>query len=750
LRTYRGPPVAALFSVTLLLSAALLFLVQPMSARLALPLFGSTPAVWTTSLLFFQTLLLAGYAYAHASTSRLGVRRQAVIHIGLVLIPLLVLPIAVPAGFVPPPEGSPALWLLGLLAVTVALPFFVVASTAPLLQRWLAGTTHRAAADPYFLYRASNVGSIAGLLAYPLVVERTLGLAEQGRVWGVAYAALVVLLMACAVATWRASRAGAAPDAPTATDGDPVDAGDEAEPPTLSRKLRWLALSFVPSTFLLGSTAFLTTDIAPVPLLWVIPLTLYLLTFVIAFSPGERPGLLRVVSLALPVAMVVLAVSLVIGMQRPLWLLVLAHLGGLFVVAMALHGELARDRPPARHLTGFYLWVAAGGALGGVFNALLAPILFDSFLEYPLAIVLACLLRPTRSARDDGFSRALDISLPLMLGLFVSIFLFGLRSAGSEAAQLGATIVLGFSAGLLINFGRRPVRLGLGVAAFMVAGAFAFGAADETLDEGRNFFGVREVVRREMPSERSVQHRLVNGTTLHGTQYLDPKRRLVPVSYYHPTGPLGRLVGGLPDRRLVARTGVIGLGAGAMACHAREGERFTFFEVDPAVERIARDPRLFTYLRDCPGEHEVVLGDARLSIDRDPGRRFGFIVADAFTSDAIPVHLLTREALGLYLDRLEPRGVIAVNVSNRYLELERVLGTLAADRGLACFVGSEDEAAADDVPGKVPSTWVALARRPEDLGAPARDRRWRRCPTQQGAAPWTDDYSNVVSLFRWR
>lgn len=743
--------MAALFSVTLLLSAALLFVVQPMAARLALPLFGSTPAVWTTSLLFFQTLLLAGYAYAHASINRFGVRRQAVLHVGLVLLPLLVLPIALPDGFAPPPEGSPALWLLGLLTVTVALPFFVVASTAPLLQRWLAGTTHRAAADPYFLYRASNVGSIAGLLAYPLVVERTLGLAEQGRLWGVAYAVLVVLLVVCAVATWRRSRPGSASDADAAEATPAVpDADEEAEAPTLSRRLRWLALSFVPSTFLLGSTAFLTTDIAPVPLLWVVPLALYLLTFVIAFSPGERPGLLRVVSLALPVAMVVLAVSLVIGMQRPLWLLVVAHVGGLFVVAMALHGELARDRPPARHLTGFYLWVAAGGALGGVFNALLAPVLFDSFLEYPLAIVLACLLRPTRSVRDDAFSRALDLSLPLMLGLFVSIFLYGLRSAGSEAAQLGATIVLGFSAGLLINFGRRPVRLGLGVAAFMLAGAFAFGAADETLDEGRNFFGMREVVRREMPSERAVQHRLVNGTTLHGTQYQDERRRLVPVSYYHPTGPLGRLVSGLPDRRLVARTGVIGLGAGAMACHARAGERFTFFEVDPAVERIARDPRLFTYLRDCPGEHEVVLGDARLSIERDPGRRFGFIVADAFTSDAIPVHLLTREALTLYLDRLDPRGVIAVNVSNRYLELERVLGTLAADRGMACFVDSEDEAAADDVPGKVPSSWVALARRPEDLGAPARDRRWRRCPTQEGAAPWTDDYSNVVSLFRWR
>ncbi|MGI8597223.1 MAG: fused MFS/spermidine synthase, partial [Thermoleophilaceae bacterium] len=634
----------------------------------------------------------------------------------------------------------------------------VVASTAPLLQRWLAGTTHRAAADPYFLYRASNVGSIAGLLAYPLVVERTLGLAEQGRVWGVAYTVLVVLLVACAVATWRAARTGTAqgaeevpdPDVPGATAGDEADA-DAADRPTLNRRLRWLVLSFVPSTFLLGSTAFLTTDIAPVPLLWVVPLSLYLLTFVIAFSPGERPRLLRVVSLALPVAMVLLAVSLVIGMQRPLWVLLLVHLGGLFVVAMALHGELARDRPPARHLTSFYLWVAAGGALGGVFNALLAPVLFDSFLEYPLAIVLACLLRPTRLLRDDGFSRALDISLPLMLGLFVSIFLFGLRSAGSEAAQLGATIVLGFSAGLLINFGRRPVRLGLGVAAFMLAGAFAFGAADETLEQGRNFFGVREVVRREVPSERAVQHRLVNGTTLHGTQYQDRKRRLVPVSYYHPTGPLGRLVGGLPDRRLLARTGVIGLGAGAMACHAREGDHFTFYEVDPAVERIARDPRLFTYLRDCPGEHEVVLGDARLSIDRDPGRRFGFIVADAFTSDAIPVHLLTREALDLYLERLDPRGVIAVNVSNRYLELERVLGTLAADRGLACFVGFEDEAAVEGVPGKVPSSWVALARRSEDLGVPSRDpRRWKRCPPQQGAAPWTDDYSNIISLFRWR
>jgi hypothetical protein len=749
--------VPALYSATLVLSAALLFSVQPMAARLALPLFGSTPAVWTTALLFFQALLLAGYAYAHAAVARLGVRRAAVLHVALLLLPLAVLPVAVPAGFAPPPDQSPVLWLLLLLSATVALPFFVVAATAPLLQRWLAGTRHPAARDPYFLYRASNIGSIAGLLTYPLVVERVLGLGEQGRWWSLGYAVLLLLVLGCAVALWRSSD-GARGDATAeglAAAGDsageptPEAATGSDDPPTWPARLRWLALSFVPSTYLLGVTAFLTTDIAPVPLLWVVPLALYLLSFVIAFSPGERPRLLRAMSLVLPVLMLVVAAGLVLDVRRPLWLLVLVHLAGLFVVAMALHGQLARERPPARHLTGFYLWVAGGGALGGVFNALIAPLVFDSFLEYPLAVILACMLRPTPAGPPaDSFTRWLDVSLPLMVGVFISTLLYGLRSAGPEAGAVGLPVVLGIAIGLLLNFARRPVRLGLGVGVFMLAAGAGLGSADVPLERGRNFFGVHEVVRRGERPQPLAQHRLVHGTTLHGAQLLDPARRLEPISYYHPSGPVGQFMRALPDRRRLARTAVIGLGAGAIACHARAREHWRFYEVDPDIERIARDPRLFTYLRDCPGRRDVALGDARLSLAAERGPRVGLIVADAFTSDAIPVHLLTREALDLYLDRLDPRGVILVNVSNRYLVLERVLGALAAERGLTCRVAIEGEREVARVPAKAPSTWAALARRPADLGRLAGDRRWRPCPA--GVEPWSDDYSNVVALFRWR
>jgi hypothetical protein len=416
-----------LFSVTIFVSASLLFLVEPMFAKFILPLFGSTPAVWTGSMMFFQMALLIGYLYVHATTAWLGARKQAVLHLAVVLLPLLVLPLAVPADeWAPSSEANPIFLLLGLLLVSVGLPFFAISTTNPLVQRWLADTDHPAARDPYFLYRASNLGSVIGLLGYPLLVERELTLDTQGIVWSVGYGLLLILVLASAVMLWRSPRPSVAEGEEVAEPlaGDPVSGGGSpqtadpslvAEPReerlTLVRRLRWIGLTFVPSSLMLGVTAFITTDITPIPLLWVIPLSLYLFSFVVVFSPSQRmPDLIHKVMVGtLPVMMAVLVLTILIELRNPYWLLILLHLLGFFVVAMALHGEVARDRPPARNLTEFYLWVSVGGFLGGVFNALIAPIAFDTVVEYPLAIVLACVFLPglvlsrlLQSDRDGG------------------------------------------------------------------------------------------------------------------------------------------------------------------------------------------------------------------------------------------------------------------------------------------------------------------------------------------------------------
>src|ERR671918_253724 len=409
-----GALLMLLFSATIFISAALLFLVEPMFAKFVLPSFGGTPAVWTGSMMFFQATLLVGYLYVHATTTWLGARRQAILHLVVVLLPLLVLPLAVPGEeWAPSSQSNPIFLLLGLLAVSVGLPFFAISTTNPLVQRWLADTDHPAARDPYFLYRASNLGSVIGLLGYPLVVEREFTLSNQGIWWSVGYGLLVVLVFASAIMLWRSNPAPAQEEEekPESLSGDPVSGGGSpqtAEPsleapagrlsgrPTWLRGARWVGWTFVPSSLMLGVTAFITTDITPIPLLWVLPLSLYLFSFVVVFSPSQRmPDLVHKVMVGtLPVTMAVLVLTVLIELRNPYWLLILLHLLGFFVVAMVLHGEVARDRPPARHLTEFYLWVSVGGVLGGVFNALVAPIAFSTVIEYPLMIIMACLFLP--------------------------------------------------------------------------------------------------------------------------------------------------------------------------------------------------------------------------------------------------------------------------------------------------------------------------------------------------------------------
>jgi hypothetical protein len=730
--------VLILYATTIFLGASLLFLVQPMFARMVLPLLGGSPSVWNTALVFYQTALLAGYVYAHVATAALGIRRQAALHLAVVALPLLVLPLGIPAGWTPPRSENPIPWLLALLVVSVGLPFFVVSSSSPLLQKWLTGTTHGAAADPYFLYAASNLGSLLALLAYPLVVEPYLRLPDQSRLWTLGYALLALLALGCALAVWREPASARLPEARPPGSTDP--------PPGIAQRLRWVLLAFVPSSLMLSVTTHLSADIAAIPLLWVIPLVVYLLTFILVFA-RKPPISHRLMVEALPITMLPLVMVLVSRATGPLALVIPPHLLTLFVAGMVCHGRLAADRPPPRHLTEFYLWISVGGALGGVATALIAPVLFTSVAEYPLMLVLACLLaaRP-HPAPESRRARILDVALPAALGLLALASIRAVQAGDSPATRAHIGLVFGGLVLLCFTFSRRPLRFGLGIGAILLAATTYQGEEGRLLYAERTFFGVHRVTLDPAGRYRLLLH----GTTLHGMQSLDPARRQEPLAYYSADGPVAQVFAAFRAGDAPRSVAVVGLGTGSIACHGARDQRWRFYEIDPAVERIARDPRHFTFLHDCPPRVEVVLGDARLALET-ARERYGLIVLDAYSSDAPPVHLLTREALRLYLERLAPHGILAFNISNRHLDLEPVLGALARDAGLLCLV--QDDAVdteAERARGKLPSKWGAMAREAGDLGSLATDPGWQPPRLEPPAGVWTDDYSSIVRVFRWR
>lgn len=732
---------AMLFSVALFVNAALLFAVEPMFTKMVLPLLGGTPAVWTTALLFFQVALLLGYLYAHFVAARLGARAQGLLHLGLLVVAALSLPIAVPTRWTPPEGQNPVPWLLAMLAVALGAPFLALAAGAPLLQRWFARTGHRSAHNPYFLYAASNAGSLAALLAYPTLIEPSLALGAQSRLWALAYAALVLLLAACALVA-LGPRTGAAHRAPLAAD---VPAGDTPAP-SAALRARWVLLSFAPSSLLLGATAYLSTDVAAVPLLWVVPLAIYLLTFVLVFA--RRPMVPLSVSVRAQALVVApLAVLMLVGITRPLWLIALVHLLALFTTAMVCHGELAERRPPAERLTEFFLWLSVGGALGGVFNVLVAPRVFDAVWEYPLVLVLACALRPAAaSSRHPGLARALDVVLPLAIFALVALLV---RRGVVELSLLGRTnaMVWGGAGVLVFLYRFRPVRFALGIGALIAGGLVGRRVSEGApIFRARSFFGVYTV------RSDGNYHMLANGTTLHGGQLLREGYTREPLTYYHREGPVGQLFATLPPAPAGGRrVAVVGLGAGTLACYAHPADAWTFYEIDPLAERIARDRRLFTYLPDCAPQANVVIGDARRSLVHARPRGYDLIMLDAFSSDAIPVHLLTREALALYLSKLADGGLLAVHVSNRHLDLRPVLAELARDARVAGVVGQDANfTEAQRARLKSSSTWIVLARRATDLAALARQPGWAPLPPRGGVRLWTDDASDLISVFKWR
>ena len=735
--------MALLFTLTAFLAAFLLFSIQPLVARLLLPPLGGSPMVWNTAMVFFQAALLGGYLYAHWMGTRLTIKPRAALlaHGALLLLPFLFLPIGVPAELTAPTSAQPIGWLLGVLALCAGVPFMLVATCSPFLQRLFALSGHKDARDPYFLYAASNVGSFAALLAYPVLLEPDLALDVQSRFWMIGYVVLVALLWTCFAVVLRSSKNEL---------GAPAHAATPPQPLAAARILRWVTLAFVPSSLMLSLTNFLSSDVAAIPLLWIVPLALYLLSFVVVFARRQI-----VPPKVWPRALVILLLPLVIAIaahaNEPLVLLVPLHVLTFFVAAIVCHGELARDRPEASQLTAFYGWMALGGVLGGAFNSLLAPLLFSSVIEYPLTIVMVCLLLPRDLLMDKAGQLAAKYNLkqwaaPLAIGALSLLMVWLLPRSGVESGPLALLLMFGIPAILCFPLSRKPLLFSLGVSAILACGSFyTAGLSTRTLTQKRSFFGVHRVVT----SADGRFHQLSHGSTLHGISVVDKPRE--PTSYYTRRGPAGDVMQ-MMNQRPGLRVAVVGLGAGGIGGYARKGQNWTFYEIDPFVAQIASDPRLFQFLSGSPAPTEIVLGDARQELKKAKNGAYDVLVLDAYSSDTIPVHLLTREALEIYREKLAPGGVLVWHISNKYFDLEPVVGRLAQDGGWKSRIRRDlninPQTTIHD--GIAPSVWAVLARREDDLGRLTSDGNWK--PLRTDAALWSDQKSSLWPLLieKWR
>lgn len=776
------------FTLTTFLSALLLFSVQPMFAKMVLPVLGGAPSVWAVAMFFFQGALLVGYCYAHLLIARVPLRATGYIHLALCLAAFVVLPIGLPKWFGEPPAGEPYLWQLGLFSVAVGLPFVAVAANAPLTQAWFATTGGKHAKDPYFLYAASNLGSLIALLGYPFLLEPAFGVRALADYWTIGYGALVACLAGLFLIVL--------------TRGQPVAATNSITPetdglsgPTWRDRLSWIGLALVPSALLTAFTTHVTTDVASAPLLWVLPLSLYLLTFVLVFR--ERALLPRRILLTLHLASVVAALLIMSQTRNESWF-VTAPIGTLafFLSAMVAHRTLYEGRPAARHLTEFYLWMSLGGALGGLAAALLAPKIFSEVYEYPLLLALSMACRPgaftlakagatsgdksgdRKAAREELILIWLLVAVGILLIYWVPWFVeripmpstdwtadgisraawwitdplyYARRAAAWVLEWNGTAIVAAILALILIANWRYPARqLTAAMLMVMTICWLPSSVKQEAALAERSYFGVYRV----KGSYDGQWNTLVHGTTLHGAQRVrdedgKPVADISPATYYYEGSPMARTV--VVAREVAegqsrkAKVGVIGLGTGSLACHAAEGEAWRFFEIDPLMVNIAVRSESFTFMQNCQPDADIVIGDARLTMAKEDDNSYDLIIVDAFSSDAVPVHLMTAEALQLYLSKLSPTGVALLHISNRYLDLDSVLAaTVKLVPGAHGLLVSDD--AADGSYAQSTSTVAIFARNPQML------EKFKETGTAGSLVgtpmtAWTDDHSDILAPF---
>ena len=686
--------MVVLYGCVIFSSAFLLFQIQPIIGKLTLPWFGGSAAVWSTCMVFFQVLLLLGYGYAHLTTRYLKPRSQAVLHIALLGASVFLLPIGVDAAWKPVNVDDPTLLIIGLMTSAIGLPYFLLSSTGPLLQAWFS--REKPGSVPYRLFALSNFGSMLGLVGYPILFEPQLTIPHMSIAWSVAYAVFALLCSALAL-----RGAGATAAVPAVT-----PAQESGPPPPWRRHLLWAALAALPTILLMSVTSHLTQDIAPIPLLWVLPLALYLATFILCFEGGgwyRRARYLPVFAVSI-VALIVLYAMPAAWMKESLAWPIALYSGALFVCCMVCHGELAGMKPASAYLTSFYLMVAAGGAGGGLFVVMAAPRLFTDDDELMLAAVAMAVLILGLIYREPG-------KLP---GRLMS------EQGGLKLAVFSITFVSMLAGGTL----------------------FFLHAGDRY--KARNFYGTVKV--KDIGKDNDRYRHLVHGAITHGGQFLDADKKRWPTSYYGPSGGAG--IGLLASRDGSSsgsgqRVGIVGLGAGTMAAYCRAGDSYRFYEINPLMIQLAKSQ--FTYLSDCPAQVDIVQGDARLSLEREAPQQFDVIVLDAFSGDAVPVHLLTREAFAVYFKHLRPGGILAVHTSNLHLDLVPIVRLAATHFNKHAW---QVKSAADKAKGINPAVWVLVSSRPsiapaDGLTALATDTAFR--PALQ---PWTDDYSSIYGILK--
>jgi SAM-dependent methyltransferase len=720
-RSVAGP--MALLAATVFASAGLVFLVQPMAGRLVLPSLGGAPSVWNTSMAFFQAALLAGYAYAHLLQRLRSLRVQVAVHLALLLLAAVVLPLHVTALFGAPSTSQPALWLVGVLAVSLGAPFAMLSSTAPLIQAWYArGLAKETGREPYGLYAASNLGSLLALSAYPLLVEPSVTLKGQTLGWSVGYGLFVLLIAVSGVVLARYRGAG------------PVEAVEPAPSTTWRDRLAWLGLAAIPSSLMLGVTAHIATDIASAPFLWVAPLGLYLLTFILVFR--DRPMIGAGAVLPLQALALALCIAMTPFRTTNLLMQIGIHLSAFFLTALVCHQALYARRPPAARLTEFYMWMSLGGVVGGAFNAFVAPLIFSDVWEYPLMLALSVLARPWWGDRRGQTTAWIYC----IAGIVFPVAAVICRSFDGPDFVYLALLTAGAACAIMV---RDRAWMMLAVLAVLSIAAAQIGDRTDVRQTWRSFFGVLRESRTYDESLGGEVYMLAHGTTLHGAQAQAPEWKCRPTTYYAEGGPIGRAFLTERARKPALRIGAVGLGTGAVAAYVRPGDHLTFFEIDPLVIRLSGPQGRFTFVRDCAkGPVDFQLGDARLTLARQPDATFDLLLIDAFSSDAIPTHLMTVEALRGYLAKLKPDGVMVMHLSNRNLELRGVAEAVAVSAGAPALIQRHY------APEGVSTLWesdedvLIAARTPAALAAYREDPAW--APVKAGKMrPWTDDYTNV-------
>ena len=762
-----------IFSLTLLLSSFLLFLVQPMIGRMLLPSLGGTPAVWNGCMLFFQAALLAGYAWAHYGPPKLGVKNHLLVHLFLLASVCCLLPMRIVDSWAAPVDSNPMFWLLGQLTLCVGLPFFVISSSAPLLQRWFSLSTsdEEQGSEPWFLYAISNVGSLVALISYPFVFERIMGLTDQGTFWTTGFFLLTCMFAGCA--WYTLSNAKREQLVPTHTKSTTA-------PLKWPERIRYIVLAAIPSSLMLGVTTIVSTDAGSFPLMWSIPLALYLITFILVFANQQvLPHWLVVRTMPYFLLLMPVLISADLGTNPAM--MIAAHFTVFFVVAMACHGEMARLRPPVEQLTEFYLMMSIGGVVGGAFNSLLSPVLFNSILEYPIMLIAACLAIPSwQQVCDKGndsreaaekpswFDLKKVWAAPVALLLLLSCvwaFEDSLLNISPVTVKL---LGFGLPAAGCVLLARSPSQFAPCFALLLFAYPFIQINHDITVRQ-RGFFGVNEI------ATVGDFRKLINGRTQHGMQRIDEPENPEPLSYYHPDGRVGDLFREFGDTQ--KRIGVVGLGIGTIAAYGRPNQQIDFYEIDPIVYQMASDNRYFSYLDSASSDIEVILGDARVQLDarrkqksrltnvsyssddapNDRGSnhfrtpdRYGLMILDAFGSDSVPIHLLTEEAVELYLDSLDENGLLAIHISSKFMDFVPVGAAIGQRFGLHAAVRTDAQLTqSQQKAGRSPSRYMIFSRDQETIKRFIElNNGWQPLEAKHPGR-WTDEHANILDVMIW-